>query len=147
MPGNLFSWLNESKPPVGFSSYDYPEAGDVPTMGDPDMAELPSWEPVRPSTPNWQQTPAGGMDQEGILTLPDSNDGIAYQPQPDPRVVGKEGSVDAWDWTYEVVPVYAVPDELGGGEWVGDLQYAPSLAVYQPQIIRYTKIPRSGKMA
>jgi hypothetical protein len=149
MGQKLFDWLGQDAPPEGFDGYQFPEAGDVrsPKDGNPFSTDLPYWQESKPTTRDIQPAPEGNYDTEGRLRLPDVDDSVYRGYAPDPNVTGKESEIDTWDYSYELAPVYAVPEELGGGEWTGNLQMAPSLAVYQPKILRYVKVPRSNKVA
>ena len=139
----IFDWLAQSKPPVGFTGYEYPEAGDVRNPADADPANInPNITPYEgsPEDPHSAQ-----YDDQGRMTLPGDDGSSYYEDAPAPNVVGNEAPVDSWDYSYEVVPVYAVPPELGGGEYVGPLKYAPSLP-QNLQPVRYVKVPRMERM-
>jgi hypothetical protein len=145
MAQGIFEWLEQKRPPETFMGPGYPEAGDLPSF-DPSMAEQPYAPPPQNASPEYHPNPAGGMDNEGIQSLPETGDGVYLEDAPDPRVTGSEGDVDNWDYSYETIPVYAVPREMGGGEYVGLLEWAPSLP-QDLKPIRYVKVPRSNKMS
>ncbi len=119
-------------------------SGEMPEA-DPDMTELPyEPEPVNGSA-NYHPNAAGAVDNEGIQSLPDTGDGVYRTDAPASNVVGNESDVNSWDYTYETIPVYAVPKELGGGEYVGQLEWAPSLP-QDLKPIRFVKVPRMERM-
>lgn len=142
MAQGIFNWLSQSTPPAGFQDYQYPEAGDVRGPEDADPALMnPNITPYE-GTP--QEPATSQYDDQGRMTLPGEGYDVYREPV-NPNVMGNESHVDSWDYTSELVPVYAVPAELGGGEYVGDLQWAPSLP-QNLQPIRYVKVPRAEKM-
>lgn len=143
MAQGIFNWLNQSTPPSGFTDYQYPESGDVRGWEDADPANMnPN---ITPYEGPPQRPPADPYTNEGVMQLPGEGYDVYRQPAPDPSVLGNENNVDSWDYTSEIVPVYAVPPELGGGEYVGDLKWAPSLP-QNLQPIRYVKVPRMERL-
>lgn len=96
---------------------------------------------TKPPTPHGitEETPSGIVlpGQQSEL-MPDMSQ-LPYQTQPEPNVYGSDEET-SWDQQVERVPVYQLPD---GREYVGDLQWAPSVP-QDLQPIEYRMVPRSG---